>query len=92
MPTCPECGSAMKRREGTRGPFLGCVTYPACRGTRPVSAALVEDTDPPRSDAPGATDVLITDLRPAAGHLGAAVDILRRHAPELDRLLPKASV
>lgn len=92
-PRCPECGGAMKRREGSRGPFLGCVAFPSCRGTRKlhVTAAPADDADLPRDEAPGLTDVLITDLRRAAEHLGVAVDILRRHAPELDRLLPKVT-
>ncbi len=34
--TCPHCGSPMLRRTGRHGPFLGCSTYPACRGTLAV--------------------------------------------------------
>jgi DNA topoisomerase-1 len=33
---CPKCGKPMIRREGSRGPFLGCSAYPKCRGTMPV--------------------------------------------------------
>ena len=29
---CPKCGKAMKLRHGRYGPFLGCTTYPDCRG------------------------------------------------------------
>lgn len=35
-PGCPRCGSPMVRRTGRHGPFLGCSTYPACRGTLAV--------------------------------------------------------
>lgn len=31
---CPKCGSAMIRRDGRRGSFLGCSRFPECRGTR----------------------------------------------------------
>lgn len=42
-PTCPACGGSMVRRTAKRGAnagaeFWGCQSYPACRGTRPVSA------------------------------------------------------
>jgi DNA topoisomerase-1 len=29
---CPKCGSAMYLRSGKRGPWLGCSTFPKCRG------------------------------------------------------------
>ncbi|MCI0381704.1 MAG: type I DNA topoisomerase [Chlamydiae bacterium] len=29
---CPKCGSPMQLRFGRYGPFLGCTTYPKCRG------------------------------------------------------------
>lgn len=43
-PTCPGCGSIMKMRMAKRGvhagqPFWGCSRFPACRITRPISAA-----------------------------------------------------
>jgi DNA topoisomerase I len=42
--TCPECGSPMRlqlnRRRGNY--FLGCSTYPKCKGTRQPSAELLE--------------------------------------------------
>jgi DNA topoisomerase-1 len=31
---CPLCGAPMVQRTGSRGPFLGCSRYPACKGTR----------------------------------------------------------
>lgn len=31
--TCPDCGAAMRLRQGRFGPFYGCSRYPACRGT-----------------------------------------------------------
>jgi DNA topoisomerase-1 len=33
---CQECGSKMMRRWGRNGWFLGCSTYPKCKGTRPM--------------------------------------------------------
>ncbi|HEY3291178.1 MAG TPA: DNA topoisomerase, partial [Anaerolineae bacterium] len=39
---CPVCGSPMVKRKGPRGEFLGCSTYPKCRGTRQI--AETEDT------------------------------------------------
>ena len=35
-PSCPICSSAMRRRNGRRGPFWGCSRYPTCRGTRNI--------------------------------------------------------
>ncbi|HEV3145216.1 MAG TPA: type I DNA topoisomerase [Gemmataceae bacterium] len=40
--TCPECGSAMKVRTSSRGPFLGCSKYPKCKGTRPLPEELLD--------------------------------------------------
>ena len=34
---CPRCASWLEERTGQRGPFLGCVTYPSCRHTEPLS-------------------------------------------------------
>lgn len=36
---CPECGSAMVERSSSKGPFLGCTSYPDCRGTRKIPAS-----------------------------------------------------
>ena len=33
-PSCPRCGSTMRRRSGRYGQFWGCSRYPKCRGTR----------------------------------------------------------
>ncbi|MCE5300503.1 MAG: topoisomerase DNA-binding C4 zinc finger domain-containing protein [Spirochaetia bacterium] len=33
-PKCPQCGSEMKLREGSRGKFYGCSTFPKCKGTK----------------------------------------------------------
>ncbi len=33
-PTCPRCGSPMRRCSGRYGQFWGCSRYPGCRGTR----------------------------------------------------------
>lgn len=35
----------MRERNGARGPFLGCVAYPRCRGTRQVSKAASGSSD-----------------------------------------------
>jgi DNA topoisomerase-1 len=32
--TCPDCGGAMKARQGRKGWFLGCAKYPKCKGVR----------------------------------------------------------
>lgn len=32
-PTCPSCGTKMVAREGSRGAYWGCVTFPSCRPT-----------------------------------------------------------
>lgn len=33
---CELCGSVMKRRNGPRGPFLGCSNFPNCKNTKKV--------------------------------------------------------
>lgn len=43
MPTCPKCGGEMTVRVVKNGPragssFLGCLEYPACKGTASISA------------------------------------------------------
>jgi DNA topoisomerase-1 len=38
--TCPDCGAAMKLRQGRKGFFLGCTKYPKCRGTREAPSDL----------------------------------------------------
>lgn len=37
-PSCPHCGRAMARRTAKAGgaPFLGCIGFPECTGTRPL--------------------------------------------------------
>lgn len=32
VPTCPQCGAAMKKRNSANGPFWGCSAYPECKG------------------------------------------------------------
>jgi hypothetical protein len=51
-PLCPECGAAMKPRQGPRGLFHGCSTYPRCRGVR---ASLQSGGDNAARTAAGAT-------------------------------------
>lgn len=36
IPPCPFCKSAMVKREGPTGAFLGCSTFPRCKGTREI--------------------------------------------------------
>jgi len=36
VPSCPTCGSVMRRRSGRYGKFWGCSRYPRCRGTRKI--------------------------------------------------------
>ena len=38
-PECPLCGDIMYLRHGMRGPFWGCVRFPACRGTTATKAS-----------------------------------------------------
>lgn len=33
---CPQCGAALVMKHGKRGPFLGCVSYPACDYIKPL--------------------------------------------------------
>ncbi len=35
-PLCPKCGAPMVKRNGPRGEFWGCSTFPKCKGTRKV--------------------------------------------------------
>lgn len=39
VPRCPDCTGPMSERDGRRGPFWGCLEYPACRGTREMRGA-----------------------------------------------------
>jgi DNA topoisomerase-1 len=39
---CDDCGSAMVARRGRRGYFLGCSTYPKCKGTKEPGEATLE--------------------------------------------------
>ncbi len=56
--TCPECTGPMKLRRGFRGSyFLGCVSYPKCKGTRKMTPEIQEQIDaavaaPPAAPAP----------------------------------------
>ena len=40
--TCEDCGGAMTVRKGRRGYFLGCASYPKCKGTREPGEATLE--------------------------------------------------
>ncbi len=33
---CPECGSELQVKNSKAGAFLGCVSYPVCKYTRPI--------------------------------------------------------
>lgn len=41
MPSCPDCGQPMvpRKNKNTGQAFLGCASFPRCRGTRPLLAA-----------------------------------------------------
>ena len=43
-PTCPSCGERMTARNGSRGPFWGCVAYPKCKGKLPMRASAKDMT------------------------------------------------
>lgn len=47
---CPRCGAAMRERKGSRGVFLSCSTYPACKGTRDIGG--VAPSGPPKVAPP----------------------------------------
>jgi len=51
--TCDECGAPMSVRSGKRGRFLGCTGYPACRATKPISAAIEAGWRPPEPEKLG---------------------------------------
>lgn len=34
---CPKCGSVMVSRHSAHGDFLGCIKFPVCKGTKPLS-------------------------------------------------------
>lgn len=42
---CPYCSSAMVLRNGRRGQFYGCSTYPRCRGTRDYTQPLISNPE-----------------------------------------------
>ncbi len=50
---CDKCGAPMAVRSGKRGRFLGCTTYPDCRGTKPISAAIAAGWEPPEAEKLG---------------------------------------
>ena len=52
MPDCPKCGSAMRLKNGSKGPFFGCVKYPSCRGTRDAGSHASSSGAPARREAP----------------------------------------
>lgn len=33
---CEQCGSEMVQRKGSKGPFWGCMGFPACTNTKPI--------------------------------------------------------
>lgn len=93
--TCPKCGSELRVRHGSRGKFLGCTGYPNCKFTKSIPATpmlfpTTTGTGPqptPRLEAPGPTGELVRDLRSAAGHVAAAIDLLRRRGVQIDHLI-----
>jgi DNA topoisomerase-1 len=71
LPACKECGAPMVLRKSRRGPFLGCSTYPKCKGTQRLPA---EFKAPPPTPVEGVTC-------PACG--GPMVQRKSRHGPFL---------
>lgn len=47
---CDKCGAPMSVRSGSRGRFLGCTSYPDCRGTRPIGDAIAAGWKPPEPE------------------------------------------
>ena len=43
--TCPKCEGPMKLRQGAKGWFLGCGSYPKCRGVREAPASVLEQVE-----------------------------------------------
>ena len=54
--TCPQCGSPMKLKSGSRGKFYSCTRYPSCRGTRDYPASRESGGHGTRSRASKAKD------------------------------------
>ncbi len=42
---CPKCSGPMKLRSGTKGWFLGCASYPKCKGTAEPPASVLEQVE-----------------------------------------------
>jgi len=61
-PLCPKCGRGMVKRNGNRGPFWGCQSYPDCTGTRQIATPAPQNAEaseepPPQEQPPdGAYD------------------------------------
>jgi len=53
---CPECGAALVLREGKRGKFLGCSSYPKCRYTRDYEGEKIVGETPAPAKAEHAAD------------------------------------
>lgn len=63
---CEKCGSAMNLRRGKRGPWLGCSTFPKCKGRmpftkleEPVQAKLVKALEEHEASNP---QIIVKDL------------------------------
>ncbi|NGX54685.1 MAG: DNA topoisomerase 1 [Chlamydiae bacterium] len=53
---CPQCGNPMKVKHGRFGPFLGCTTYPKCKGIVNIpkeGEAIIDPTTLPHCPAIG---------------------------------------
>ena len=44
---CDKCGSPMAIRSSTRGPFLGCTSYPKCKNAKPLPAEIQAQSPAP---------------------------------------------
>lgn len=47
---CPHCGGIMAIKQGPFGQFLGCIRYPACKGTRHMKTLQDNTLDPTAGD------------------------------------------
>lgn len=52
MVKCPKCGKEMKIRQGRYSKFYGCVNYPACNGTKPLTETTNIETKKQKTETP----------------------------------------
>ena len=80
--TCENCGGAMTGRRGKRGFFLGCSSYPKCKGTKEPSEATLEKISGRR----------LTFTVSASDHRGlVAAGRVTRVVVDIERFMEKAN-